>query len=111
MSRPLGPARAACGHRPSVAGRTVAVGLFRICRADRRGQHTMTSLPIGPLAVLRADLIAAEAEWDRLDAHGHPASTVRIRSFVEPRIGRLRRALAATEVEPRVANCVNSGAE
>lgn len=56
-----------------------------------------TPMPADRTAVLRADLNAAEAEWDRADAHADAAAAVRIRALVEPRIGRLRRALAAAE--------------
>lgn len=48
-------------------------------------------------AVLRTDLAAAEQEWDRVDRHGDTAATARIRITVEPRMGQLRRAIAAIE--------------
>ncbi len=48
-------------------------------------------------AVLRADLADAEREFDRIDAIGDAAAVVRVRLVIGPRIGHLRRALAAVE--------------
>jgi hypothetical protein len=53
--------------------------------------------PAERIAALRADLVAAETEWDRVDAQGDTAETVRVRTLVEPRIGRLRRAIGMAE--------------
>ncbi len=55
-------------------------------------------IPVEPVsAVLRADLADVEHELDRMEALGDVAAVVRVRLVLGPRIGRLRRALAAAE--------------
>lgn len=49
------------------------------------------------LAALRAELVAAEREWDRVDAQGDTAATVRVRAVIDPRIWQLRHAIAVVD--------------
>ena len=53
------------------------------------------------VARLRADLLAAEQEVDRADDIGDTAAVVRVRVSLQPRILRLRRAIAEAERQTR----------
>lgn len=53
-----------------------------------------TQVAADDLVALRAELVAAEREWDRIDAQGDTAATVRVREVIVPRIRQLRRAIA-----------------
>ena len=57
----------------------------------------MTARTADDVGALRAALIDAEREWDRVDAQGDTAATVRLRAVIDPRIRQIRRALAVIE--------------
>ena len=67
-----------------------------------------TPMPVDrTAAVLRAAIADVERELDRVDAVGDPAAVARVRVLVEPRIGRLRRAIAVVERDGRTTTEVH----